>query len=409
MAKKKKHSKKEKSNGGNKKENPLYKRQQQFLESLNVLERNEFFNPKIDGDRRGTLWMNQADLGEELVNRHAWATPSPHALRIIKEFARVGVVEIGCGANAYWANQMLSEGIDVIAYDIAIDDGGKISKQKKMNEKQRSSIVVHKGGPSVLTQHPDRTLFLCYPDEEGEGMGAECLEYYQGMYVIHVGESIMDSNFSMDQAPWGRSSSSDFQERLLSEYHCLIKVELPNWLHVRDSISVWKRSETCTMVFAADSDVEDDEEDEEIEYRHIPCNERLPMNVAAPCCAHLLPVTTPSMKNESQFNPTERDASKNRSISTSSSESQRQKKTKKKKKVPDPQIYSPPGILGIRSRDDHSDAENDSETKPRRPKKSRSRSQSFGSQSIDSLFEDSDTDNPSSIPIKNFGIFVPRW
>jgi hypothetical protein len=92
----------------------------------------------------------------------------------------------------------------------------------------------------------------------------------------------------MEQTPWGRSSSSDFQQRLASEFHCILKVELPNWLHVRDTISVWKRSAKSTIIFAADSEEEDDE-DEEIEYRHIPVNERLPMNLAAPCCTHLLP------------------------------------------------------------------------------------------------------------------------
>ena len=63
MGKKNKHSKK-----GNKDDvsetNPLYKTQQQFLQSLSEKERSELFNPEIDGERRATLWMEQADLGE---------------------------------------------------------------------------------------------------------------------------------------------------------------------------------------------------------------------------------------------------------------------------------------------------------------------------------------------------------
>jgi hypothetical protein len=147
----------------------------------------------------------------------------------------------------------------VIAYDMHVETGGKIKHKDAASTKhQQTSSIIRKGGPSISKQHGDRTLFLCYPDEKGEGMGAECLENFLGTHVIHVGEKFLDSNFASDQAPYGRSSSSEFQQRLASEFHCLLKVELPNWLHARDSISVWKRSQTSTIVFAADSD--DDEE-----------------------------------------------------------------------------------------------------------------------------------------------------
>ena len=168
-------------------------------------------------------------------------------------------------------------------------------------------FAVRKGGPDVLSSDSmrNRALFLCYPDEDDQhaggtagqcgedgdellpplSMGAACLEHYQGDIVIHVGELHGDT-LSMDQAPWGRSSAPEFQQRLAAEYHCLLKAALPNWLHVRDTISVWKRTRTCTMVFEGDE--EDDESDEEIEYKYIPPNERLPQDVAAPCLQHLL-------------------------------------------------------------------------------------------------------------------------
>mmetsp|Transcript_25699 Transcript_25699/g.60065 ORF Transcript_25699/g.60065 Transcript_25699/m.60065 type:complete len:121 (+) Transcript_25699:633-995(+) len=110
-------------------------------------------------------------------------------------------------------------------------------------------------------------------------------EQFQGDIVIHVGELLSDT-LSMDQAPWGRSSAPEFQQRLAAEYHCLLKAALPNWLHVRDTISVWKRSQTCTMIFEGDE--EDEESDEEIEYKYIPPSEQLPQDVAAPCLSHLL-------------------------------------------------------------------------------------------------------------------------
>ena len=194
---------------------------------------------------------------------------------------------------------MSNAGIDVVAYDVDPQSGGTFDskgKKKKQNMPSACGLAVQKGGPEILQKEMGRTLFLCYPDEddrvdvsvdeseESLSLGAVCLEYYTGDYVIHVGE-IFGDTLSVDQAPWGRSSSPEFQDRLASEYHCVLKASLSNWLHVRDTISVWKRTKTCPMMFAAD---DDEEEDEEIEYRCIPAEERLPADVAAPILAHLL-------------------------------------------------------------------------------------------------------------------------
>ena len=305
--------------------NPLLSKQTKFLSSVPRKARHHFFSEEhVDGETRGDIWTRQADLGEELVDKYAWATPDDRALGILRHFSPI--VEIGCGANAYWARLMHSAGIDVVAYDMAVEDGGHIQKQEKKSGKKRKSggsnfsngdggkgdgkhFAVRKGGPDVLSSNAmrKRALFLCYPDEDDQdadgaagqdyddnkdgeelpplSMGAACLENYQGDIVIHVGELHGDT-LSMDQAPWGRSSAPEFQQRLAAEYHCLLKAALPNWLHVRDTISVWKRSQTCTMVFEGDE--EDDESDEEIEYKYIPPNERLPQDVAAPCLQHLL-------------------------------------------------------------------------------------------------------------------------
>lgn len=313
-------------------ENPLLDLQSRFMKQkeLTDTERHEFFSPSVSSDRRAELWMAQADVGEVLVNRYAWATPNSVAIRILKEFSPL--VEIGCGSNAYWCQLLRKAGVDIIGYDVNISSGGLIggdSKKKKSEDAAKHPWFLKQGGPGILSskelQKSGRTLFLCYPDEEegeetaapmdryhdedGEdeespsmpaSMGWQSLHHYTGEYVVHVGETFLDANFSMEQAPWGRSSAPEFQQRLASEYHCLLKVELPNWLHTRDSISVWKRSIISTIVFAADEDDEDDggQEDEEVEYRHIPRNERLPMNIAAPCLAHLLPESSQSPSHQ---------------------------------------------------------------------------------------------------------------
>ncbi len=295
------------------------------------------------------------------MDEFSWATPDSRALNILKHFASQcnGIVEIGCGANAYWARQMHEVGIDILAFDSQLSKGGKINekavhlstenvdheeddvvsghsnrlKKRKTDHSTSCSLGeeektfddgfrIYKGGPEVLSSHDSkfkdldkRVLFLCYPDEDvidedpdsvmneeendnenqsvGEAketpsqtsLGASCLEYFRGEIIIHVGELVGDT-LSLDQAPWGRSSGPVFQQRLCAEYHCLLKAKLSNWLHVRDTISVWKRSKVCSIVFQGEEEDENDEE--EVEYKYIPEDEKLPSDIAAPCVKHLL-------------------------------------------------------------------------------------------------------------------------
>jgi hypothetical protein len=281
--------------------NPLLAAQNAFLMSLSALERDNFFSNTLDPDRRAEIWANQAALGEDLVNRFSWAIPDERAIRILRHFSPL--VEIGSGANAYWCQLMRLAGIDVVAFDARPESGGLIINSSSTLRKNPDSLaLVRQGRPEILASrkicNSGRNLFLCYPDEEEEtetlgaadeslakSLGAACLEHYHGQYVIHVGELFGDT-LSIEQAPWGRSSSPAFQERLLAEFHCLLKVGLTNWLFSRDTISVWKRSEKCCIVFRSDED--DGTAEEEVQYRHIPTEERLPSNVAAPCVAHLL-------------------------------------------------------------------------------------------------------------------------
>ena len=255
------------------------------------------------------------------MNKYAWATPDERVLKVFQHFAPI--VEVGCGSNAYWAKWMHDVGgVDVIAFDVSLESGGKIhakdGKKKKKGTQEEDSktdgLTIRRGGPSVLSTDAnvqDRTLFLCYPDEEEyeasdsedeedsytghdindeskpKSMAAACLQHFTGSTIIHVGELYGDT-LGLDQSPWGRSSSTEFQERLAAEYHCILKMKLQNnWLHVRDTLSVWKRSETCAMVYENDSEDEDGSAEEDY-YKYIPPEEQLPVDVAAPCVAHLL-------------------------------------------------------------------------------------------------------------------------
>lgn len=311
----------------NKNANPLLKQQKEFLESLSTKVKQNFFcESSVDASIRADIWSRQAELGEGLVNKYSWASPDERCANILKHFGKMqssknskksgGIVEIGCGAPAYWARMMFRNDINIMAFDWSLGDGGRISDAEKeggskyagssgKSSKKRArqldkktfddGFVIYRGGPEVLSMNKDlhnRVLFLCYPDEdvmdmEGSesSMGAACLENFKGDTIIHVGELFGDTP-SMDQAPFGRSSGPEFQQRLAAEYHCILRAKLTNWLHVNDTISVWKRTELCSIVFQGEE--EDDESDDEVQYRHIPKDEKLPSDVAAPCCKHLL-------------------------------------------------------------------------------------------------------------------------
>jgi len=293
--------------------------------------------------------------GEKLVNKYAWSTPDERLLPVFQQFAPI--IELGCGANAYWSRWMNKEGnVDVVALDMSLNDGGLINattnnkseknETKSDDDKTTGGLVIKQGSPTTLSEdeeirNSDRTLFLCYPDEEDNqmpensnkdeeeelqaplSMAASCLEHYSGEYVIHVGELYGDT-LSLEQAPFGRSSSSEFQQRLAGEYHCILKLKLNNnWLHVRDTLSVWKRTETCCMTFEKEDGEEEDDSDDDMYFKNIPPEEALPVDVAAPCCTHLLnpPCTNSADKKE------------NSSIEDEKIDSTKGKKNKNKKKA----------------------------------------------------------------------------
>lgn len=304
--------------------NPLLTAQQRFLNSLSPTEYSHFFSSThVTPERRAEIWDEQADLGETLVNSYAWSTPDTRLLKVFQHFAPI--VEVGCGANAYWSRWMNTVGgVDVIALDASLGDGGKFSSDERKripktnnnySDSKAHKLVIRHGGPASLSEDATirdsgRTLFLCYPDEDYQqdvnnddeceeeadppmSMAAMCLKNYTGSTVIHVGELFGDT-LSLEQAPFGRSSSSEFQQRLAAEYHCILQMKLKsNWLHVRDTLSVWKRSETCCIAFDNDGEDDDDVEDDDEEssdmyYKYVPPNELLPVDIAAPCVSHLL-------------------------------------------------------------------------------------------------------------------------
>lgn len=191
---------------------------------------HDFFSCKKE--LRHKMWKVLDDKGLDLVEKWAWACPDRRALNIISHYAPI--IEIGCG-KGYWA-RLLGDicNVDIVAYDKYIDI-------------PRCHTKVLVGGPEVLKQQKNinRTLLLCYPDEN-EAIAAECLDNFKGDIIIHIGEMMVGDGtlFGVPQAPFGRTSSADFQVSLQESFHQILVCELLNrFPYSKDCISVWKRTQ----------------------------------------------------------------------------------------------------------------------------------------------------------------------
>jgi hypothetical protein len=202
---------------------------------------------------------------EAAALKYAWAIPDERALRILSSLGPL--VEIGCG-KGYWSRLLRDRGVDIAAFDIELCPGPE------------RWTALRQGGPEALAECSDRALLLCYPDEESAGpdygrrggMAADCLRHYTGDTIVHVGELLFET--VCRPSPWGRTTNPTFQMQLAVSFHRVVTVPLPSWPTSRDSLSVWKRTETVVV-------------DEQL-FAFVPPAERLEIAVAAPAFMHLM-------------------------------------------------------------------------------------------------------------------------
>ena len=238
----------------------------------------------VPEEERIENWVRLEVLGNALCEKYSWAVPDSRALRILKRFSPL--IEIGAG-KGYISKLLQDGGVDIIPFDREIDENSAWTK-------------VQIGGPKKLSEQcaKGRNLFLCYPDEDSS-MADPCLENFTGDYVVHIGELISTGGLSSPQAPWGRTSSADFQVSLMTDYHCVLVAEMPAFPFSRDCISVWKRTEFVRgkesiakeldgSAGANDDNSEDGSEDEDDAWASILPSERLPVTRAAPDFQYLL-------------------------------------------------------------------------------------------------------------------------
>lgn len=207
-----------------------------------IPEWDEFFSRDDEETvKRGSNWIRLEVLGQPLIDKYSWAIPNQRAINIIKHFSPV--IEIGSG-KGYWASLLRNQGVEVEAFDRHVYNVPATITKKNKNKTPKLWTIVKKGDARMLMKkcYQKHTLMLCYPDEDSE-MSMDCLERYDGEYLLHIGELVTTGTYSGGtQAPFGRTTCSQFQVSLLEYFHCILVAELPCFPFSKDCITVWKRT-----------------------------------------------------------------------------------------------------------------------------------------------------------------------
>jgi len=263
---------------------------------------DNMFSHEVDEEDRAQAWMRLEILGEPLIKKYAWAIPDEKALKIVAEFGPI--IELGAGLG-YWAWLLQQRGVDIIAFDkyTSKDNGAwtdvrkgdpavlgtDVAKKGKLTPGSRAALChappVGPGGDahaamedyfsvatpvvraiSPLVKKP-RTLLISYPDQ-GESMATECLEHFQGDTIIHIGELLPGGTGTRSgghQAPWGKTTNSDFQVELAETFHCVLSYALPCMPFSKDYLTVWVRTKWTAGRSGQEGLVQEQEEEEEEE------------------------------------------------------------------------------------------------------------------------------------------------
>jgi hypothetical protein len=140
----------------------------------------------VGTDDRFAQLLSEIDGGNgsislcELAQRYAYVFPDDRSLSALAELGPI--VEMGAGTG-YWAYRLQNRGVDIIAFDQAPPDGARANRYHAPTLMWCDVIA---RDHTVLTEHADRALFLCWPPLYSS-LG-DCLAFYRGNTVALVGD-----------------------------------------------------------------------------------------------------------------------------------------------------------------------------------------------------------------------------
>lgn len=180
-------------------------------------------------DKRGTPFnMFKYSLRGVLVKKFAWAIPSPDAIRKIIANSPKGVIQIGCGGG-HWAWVLRESGLDVVAYDKY--PGEAYGEKSGTNSHFKTWIDdIQQGDESNAGDHPDKTLFLCWPCYDDPWASAATEKYLSagGKTVIYIGEG-----------GGGCTADDRFHDEIVSDM-ARGSLDIPCWDGIHDRLYIYK-------------------------------------------------------------------------------------------------------------------------------------------------------------------------
>jgi hypothetical protein len=182
----------------------------------------KFYGSVIDGPK--VLRLIEAMKQRFVYSDHyAWAVPNKEAIEALAEHSPL--VEVGAG-RGYWARLAAAAGADVLAFDPYPPgpEGGN-----KWHHKPGMFFKVGKADAEIAAQHPDRTLFLCWPPY-GQDVASRALRSYRGDTVIYVGDEGLSA------------ATPEFYAELEAGFTKVRTVEIPQWPGIQDRLEIWRRS-----------------------------------------------------------------------------------------------------------------------------------------------------------------------
>jgi hypothetical protein len=140
----------------------------------------------VDMDDRFAQLLSEIDSGHgamplgDLAQRYAYVFPDEGSLSLLADLGPI--VEMGAGTG-YWASRLRARGVDVLAFDQAPPDEERANRYHAPTATWSEVLVADQ---TVLTEHSDRALFLCWPPLFSS-LG-DCLTSYTGDTVALIGD-----------------------------------------------------------------------------------------------------------------------------------------------------------------------------------------------------------------------------
>ena len=182
-----------------------------------------------------------------LQHTFSCAIPNESALSTLAELGPV--LELGAGSG-YWGGLLEARGVEVLLFDIEppTPDG--------RNEFFGSVFAnVQRGGAERASAYPGHTLLLVWPYSPQEDSRTRLaqqqpwdveslLAYYKcgGGVVAHVGDMEQGGLGEGAQPAVGvMTTSPEFCAELRARFDLVRTVAIPNWPHLRDELTIWRR------------------------------------------------------------------------------------------------------------------------------------------------------------------------